>query len=214
MDKQASHRRGPTDDIKCSLNVDDVCLILIENFRRLKIRQNLESYIRHTKLYTATSTDQFALIQEWYHFAILEALTIDHLIADVPSLSQFFNISSKVVQDALDRLLRLGFLEKSKDGKSFNISAPSRAVSSKTPNHAIRLFHKQILKKAQEAVDNVAMERRTLNSLMMAIPANKMQDLRQKILDFLDDIEVDAKESPPKEDVYCLAVQLFPLSNI
>src|SRR5436305_266178 len=67
--------------------------------------------------FSPVEADQFRFISDWHYFAILEALTLEDGDPSPAWLARRLGISENRVELALDRLLRLGLLQKDARGQ-------------------------------------------------------------------------------------------------
>ena len=66
--------------------------------------------------YQQMTLDSFALISDWYHYAILELLAIEGFKPDPAWIGKRLGITRSEANIAVERLFRLGLLEKKNDG--------------------------------------------------------------------------------------------------
>lgn len=155
--------------------------------------------------------DAFACTSNWYHAAILElTFTIDFEY-DVQWISKTLSITVTETKIAIERLLRLGFLE-IRDDRLVKIH---KALTNFTPgftSSANKEFQRQILKKALDAIDNVTAEKKDITSMTMAIDVDKLPEAKKIITKFRRDM-CSFLEAGEQTEVYNLAIQLYPISR-
>lgn len=154
--------------------------------------------------------DEFKLISDWEHFAILSLSEIEGNRFDGRWIAKRLNISLLRATEARDRLIRLGIIEK--QGRSFKQIAPPISTTDDILNLSIQKNHLQHLELAGEKLENTPLELREYTSVTLATnplkiaEAKKMiRNFKRKLTRFLEDTE--------KTEVYTLAIQLFPLSK-
>ncbi|RYZ63836.1 MAG: TIGR02147 family protein, partial [Proteobacteria bacterium] len=63
------------------------------------------------------TSDQFSVISDWIHFAILNLTKLENAPQDYAAISERLGITETKATSAVDRLLRLGLLEKNSSGE-------------------------------------------------------------------------------------------------
>ena len=158
--------------------------------------------------YSQMESDAFHLISDWFHFAILSLLKTQDAKHDVKWIAQRLNLATLDVREALERLERLGFLERVGDRLEVREPHMSYDVSSA----ALRRLHAQKLQMAQKALEDIDPELRDITSVILTMSREKMglakQLIRQFRLNFAEALEVE-----PTSDVYSLSIQLIPLTR-
>lgn len=154
--------------------------------------------------------DQFKIMSDWYHFAILElALIKDHKATPV-WVAHKLGISVIEAQVAIERLVNLKFLT-IKRNKFQRMTAPVIA-SSATPSSAIRRRRKQLLDLAKESIDNDPLEDRAFWDTTMAIDPKNIEKAREMLIKYSRKI-CKTLETGNQKEIYQLSVGLFPLKK-
>lgn len=157
---------------------------------------------------SSLSEDQFRLIADWYHFAILSLTKLPRAKSDSQWIARQLGISVAEAREAVSRLIRLGLLEIKPQFRQ--IGSPVM-VESSIPSAAIQKFHKQLLSLVIEKIDLVPLEDRDLQAVTMQVNRKKLPKAR-KIIDEAITKVMGLLESGPPSDVYSLSVQLVPLT--
>jgi uncharacterized protein (TIGR02147 family) len=181
-----------------------------------KLNWNPEQYeqaLESTKLVedpTATllDEDQFQSIANWIHLAILNLAKIPNTHFD--DLSRRLGINPEVCTDAVERLIRLGYVGIDENFCLQRLS-PNFGIRKQTPSSAIQAFHFSNLLKAQKAIRDVPIQNR--NFLTIAAPTNKkkLTELHKLIEEFRKQA-LHVFESDDPDDVYFLNIQLYPVT--
>ena len=159
--------------------------------------------------YTALADDHFAIIADWWHFAILSLLETVDARDDAVWIGRRLRISPVIARGALARLERLGLLT----GPS-GARRPTHAdltTSHDLPSSALRISHTQSLKNAVRALAEVPVQARDISSITMAIDPARLPEAKALICDFRRRLAA-LLEAGTKSEVYDLNVQLVPLS--
>ena len=177
----------------------------IKHFDSLKDKQ-----IRH---------EEFKLIQDWYHITIVELTLLTDFEATGAWIARKLGINEPEAEMAVERLITLGFLERTEDGKfkkSSHGSPGLRIVSDDYPSYIKALRHAihQFGDKAMLAMHEIPPVERTNTTLTVAIDSNLVSEAKKKIINFtrtlVDELE---KKSTVKNHVYELMVSFFPLTK-
>jgi uncharacterized protein (TIGR02147 family) len=170
------------------------------------------------KFQGATSTqperlkeEEFKLISDWYHFAILSLSELKESKSDPRWIASQLKISASDARDAVTRLLDLKIIEV-KNGKIRQIVRPLR-TSHDVPSAAIRRYHQQNLDLAKEKLETIPLDDREFSTITMGISRSKLPQAKKLITQFKRQLS-DLLEGGEKEAVYTFAVQLFPVSKL
>lgn len=153
--------------------------------------------------------DQFKLIADWYHLAILSLTQLKEAKADPRWVSNQLGIS---ISDASQALIRLERLKIISLNPFKQIGQPIEAVS-EIPSEAIRKYHKQNLALASEKLEEIPNEFRQFQSISLPINIADM-DKYKKIIDQMLDLASDVQNGKSKNHIYNLNVQFFPITKI
>ncbi len=170
--------------------------------------KDIEQQLVKSKLFSNLDIEQFKLISNWYHFAILELCDVEGFQSDVKWIGHKLGISEFIAKDAVDRLISLrlleivdGVLRKSADNSIRSI-----------PSEAIKRFHEQHLENAKKAMRDFEFTVRDFSGTTVCTSPQQMEKAKKLIKEFRSEL-TELLESGPKTHVYHLAVQLFPLSK-
>jgi len=159
------------------------------------------------------SEDQFKLISDWYHLAILSLARVEGATTDPHWISDRLGISSIEARQAVERLQRLAIIG---PGPELLQISKNLNVSSELQSPAIQAYHRGVLHSAIESLDLDQPSERDFSALTLAVHRKNLDRYRRLIESFqkeLSDIsEKDSKKTPPQE-VYVFACQFFPLKK-
>ncbi len=154
--------------------------------------------------------DEFAFIADWYHFAILSLGKLRQNSSDAAWIARRLGITPIEALDGFRRLSRLGLVERK--GAGFRQTGLPLRTSNQVPSRAIRQYHKQNLDLAKEKIDAVPLEERDFSSITMASNSTQLKKAGKLIEEFKQRLSRFLEEGEP-EEVYTLAVQLFPVTT-
>jgi len=162
--------------------------------------------------------DAFEVISEWYHFAILECLSLKDVRKAESHLQQIKLIAHKLVlqeievKTALERMIRLELVGKN---KVYSVSHDTVFSTSGVPSTALRQFHSQILKKAATALETQTMEERYPNTVVLPILQKDFSNMKEEIIRFQKKMmkKYGRVVQGDGEQVYALTQQFFKLTE-
>lgn len=177
----------------------------------LRAQARREISLDAESLPTALTLDAFRVIQDWYHYAILELTQVSGFRSDPAWIARRLRITPTEVRGALSRLSRLDLLESGRGGKLKRTNAvlttPNEVVSD-----SIREFNRQVLSKALHALDSQPLEERDVSTYTMAVDPTRIPEAKKRIRAFRRELG-RFLESGKSQRVYCLSVQLFGLDD-
>jgi hypothetical protein len=155
--------------------------------------------------------DQFALIADWYHFAILSLIDLKEFKSDFQWIASRLGITLAQAKAAVDRLERMGILDTS-SRRWRQVGAPI-LLENQVPAAAARTHQKQVLEKALESLENDPFESREISSMTFAVDPAQMPLAADEIRKFrVYLMNLLGKKGNPRE-VYHLAVQFYPVTR-
>lgn len=157
--------------------------------------------------------DEFLVISDWYHYAILELTTLEHFKADPKWIAKVLGISYQEVIDAASRLVRLGHLEISDKGVWTDTLGNANNLGNHFTAPAFRKLQKQILEKAVDALEEVPYPERIQSSLTLPVPKAKIAEAKKRVQQFMAELDQYLKQDEPTDDVYHMSFSLYPISN-
>lgn len=163
--------------------------------------------IRRDKMEELT-VEQFAVMRDWYHLAILEMTEMEGFKGDLNWMASRLDLPVDIVREAVARLEELGLLDTKIE--PWRQTKKELELPSGLPSRAVREHHRQILTKAIVALDESGVEEREYSTQTFAIPQSALPELKSLIREFQRKVGRLSYGSKPN-DVYALAIQLFPL---
>ena len=152
----------------------------------------------------------FQVVSGWEHFALLACLDLDSSEKSTEQLAQKMKLPFSLTVEALERLHKLGLVLRREDhwqttGKSFT-------TTNEVPSSALRKTHREYIHKALDSLQKHSVDERDITGISMAISTKKLASAKKMIAAFRREL-AEHLESDPKDEVYRLNIQLFPLSK-
>ena len=186
---------------------DEELLAMFEEIRQESVRKKTNV----TSLSKILANDEFALISDWWHIAILCISQIENHSANPVELAKHLRIKTSEAELALETLKRLGLIKISRN-KIFRSSNPIETETD-IPSSAIRHYHSQNLDTAKYSLHNNAINERVFSSISIATNKEKLKLAEKKIIKFKEEMSKILSTSAP-EEVYTIAVQILSLIHI
>lgn len=156
---------------------------------------------------------QLAFFENWYNAAILELLRLDNSSDDAQWIADHLSpaVPLAKVRESLRLLLDLGYIAiDRKLGRLFPTEA-TISTGNDVSGMAIHSFHRQMIKLALDAIDDVASENRDISAVTIAISKPLEEQLKEDLVALRKRyLQLAADDKHPTEIVQ-LNIQVFPL---
>lgn len=164
--------------------------------------------------FLSLSDDEFELLSEWHHFAIIEISKTEGFENDPHKIGQRLGIHVQEVRDAVERLERLHFIQ-IKEGKLKVLSPNTTWTNTTKTSEARKKFQKALLQKSLEAIDNVPFDYRENGSVTVAINKKRLPEFKEKLKEMRKELATffQADDEKKLDEVYQLTVSFFPLTQ-
>ncbi len=157
------------------------------------------------------SLEVFEMVSDWSCFAILNLADCQDFRFDEKWIAKRLGIQASMVHVSLQRLERVG-LVKVQNGRRV-IDKEYVFAPSGIPSGAIKNYHREILKKAIEALDLQKLEEREISGLGMAIDPEDLESMRKDIQEFQDQMVAKYAKTKKGKEVYQLEVSFFRMTK-
>ncbi len=178
--------------------------------------QKIEStLVEDNQVFNKITLDQLQLISEWYHFAILELITLENFNPHPNAIAAHLGISSFEAKEALNRMIRLGFIKVKKTNKGLIIfqSSSNTSIGPEVATSATLKQQEAFLKLAIQAMKDVPIEERSQTSMTMAIPKSRLIEAKKLITDFRKNMTNIMQRKGKRDSVYQLTISFYPLTK-
>jgi len=162
--------------------------------------------------YLRLSADQFRVIGDWYHFAILALMRTRDFRSDVAWIAERFGLNQAMIRTALERLKRLDIVQEDENGK-LTRSPLGHCTPDDVSNASIRLAHFEALDKARHALETLPVKDRDFTVTMLTMSPSQLPRVKEMIRKFQDELAAEI-EAIPESEVYQLCIQLYPLTRV
>ena len=226
-------RRNPKYSMRAfakSLSVDSSYLSKVLNMKRVLTKKALYSFAEKLNFpkeldfikdsnstnqvqsnFNELTLEQFKVIADWYHFAILEIIHLDNFLPEVKWISNSLNISYGETYAAVNRMKRLGLLSIDQNGKW--VAKPNTTIKNKFSALALKTMQKQILEKAIEAMETTNLTDRDQSTITLCVDKTRLPEAKEKIKAFRRDLMQFLENGKNKDEVYQMSFSLFPVTR-
>lgn len=184
--------------------------LMIESQLRDQLFSKEATSARQSRKAVTLQADQYRVIADWYHFAILSLAETSDFQNDPEWIAKRLGIKKSEVKSALLRMERLNLI--TWKNNRIVITGESLASPDGNVDLAVRKTHSQFLEMAEKSLETDPLEKRDFTAMTMAIDPAKLPEARKRIRQFRDEL-CQFLESGSKKEVYELCFQLFPLSK-
>lgn len=158
--------------------------------------------------------DEFRLISDWHHYAILELMRLDRFQPTFEWIARELGLGVFTVEEAVKRLLRVGVLSISPKGEWIDRSQEySSSISGPYSLPAHRKHQRQILEQAIDALENIPFNQRHQSSNTFAADSARVALAGDIVKRFRRGLSRFLNESGRKDTVLQLSVSLFPVNK-
>jgi uncharacterized protein (TIGR02147 family) len=157
---------------------------------------------------------QMEYYAKWYYVVIREMVTLEDFNPDPKWIAKRVipNIKPKEAEDAIDKLLQLGLIERDATGK-FNVTNRLITPSDKLGSASLKEFHKNVIHKASEALDLFVQKDREISCLTFAVNKATAEEMKALIVEFKRRLFTMIQENKCADEVYQVNFQFFPLTQ-
>ena len=202
--------------LKTAAKVADRCLLssgerrswmacLVEN----QMQPN-EFTSKQIQSHIALDSNHYWILSEWYYYAILALCEMKGHSSSPVWLSKMLGISQKQARHAVLSLIRAGFVKR--QGIGLCRLVPPIFISSPKTDAAIKGSHQNNLALASRVLETSKPEQRYFQTYTMLANSKSIEKAKRLVEKFKDDLAA-ILETGERDQVYTLAVQLFPISK-
>ncbi len=206
-----NHRQGLSEHlihrVGCKLHLTDD---EISRYQKLHKRTKSSS---QRPVYLDTET--FLKIIDLQYYAIMNLLAVDGFTPDFKWMAKKLRTSEVTVKKAWATLEQIGLIKKDADGKWFRLYADTTNIPEKKVQlHAYRDLQIQILQRAIQSLHLDAGDRRDNSALTIAVDSSLLPEAMRRITRFRRSLSAFLQSGKRKDQVYSLAIALFPLTEL
>ena len=201
-------------------SIEKLGLILGLSIREIEKFQSISSdsqssESKNQSAYQQLTIDQFAVMSDWSHYAILELIKIKNFPHTTSHFAKALGITKSEANFAVERLKRIGLLELDEDDRFFEINNGfATNISGNLTSVGSKKLQKQILEQSAEALMNLPIEVRNHTSMTIAIDHKLLPEAIERIKKFRRELSEFLETKGTPTEVYQLSLSLFPVTQI
>lgn len=127
-------------------------------------------------------------------------------------IAKRMNLDEAKVDGMIEDLVEMKLIARTEDGGLVNGEANMTAVKSEETNAIHQEIQAEILESSLRSLKNDDFTKRLHYGMTMSINLEKIEHARKRIMAFIEQLS-DELEVDPREEVYQLAVSLFPMTH-
>lgn len=156
--------------------------------------------------------DQFYLVSDWHYYAILCLIETKDFKDDYQWIAERLKTNVRKVRESMERLMRLGFLNYTREGKLI-VQEVELTTTEDSPSNSMKKRHAENLEAARESLFTDDVMTRDFSAATIAIDPSRLPEAKKMIREFQDKL-FNFLESGEKSEVYEVCMQIFPRTNI
>lgn len=158
------------------------------------------------------SLDAFNVVSDWYHFAILELTTLPYFRSDTMWIAKKLKISHEEASLAVERLLRIGLLNR--DGDRFVACEECASLPEDVQSDAVKKSQSQVLKMAQDALYEQNVGERCYFSVVFPFDVSQLDFAKEKLTKLQLEFRAALRaRTGAKNEIYCFSQQFFRIGE-
>jgi uncharacterized protein (TIGR02147 family) len=175
---------------------------------------SLLKYQEKQRTPTLLKADKIKFLLDWHHAVIRELICSKEFQEDPSWIAKRLGnkITETQARESLELLVRLQILQRNSHGH-LEQREPLLTSSDEVPSHVIRSLHRTYLRKAIASIFAVPMERRELSGLVLAIPNQRLKEIKEEIKEFRRKLNRKYGLDKDGDEVYLVGLYLFPVTQ-
>lgn len=160
------------------------------------------------------SMEQFLVIAEWKHYAIMDLTTTSNFNSNVDWIGKRLGIPKLEVELAIRRLIKVGLL--SKENGILKKTYKQVRFPTQVSMESVREHHRQMMERAKlqlDRQDEKSFQQRMICSITCAADSARVEEAKKRVLEFQQELANFLSTSDNCQEVYQINIQLFPHSK-
>jgi len=153
----------------------------------------------------------FDLISDWVHFAILSLTETTQTLVNSKWIAKRLGINETQAKVSFQRLVDVGLIAE-KDGRWSQTGKPIK-VENTVSTTTTKKFHRQMIEKALDSLENDPMEVRNFSSVTVAMDPASVPYATERIKQFRRELMAELETRGTPKEVYNLTIQIYPVSK-
>lgn len=154
----------------------------------------------------------YKIIAEWEHYVVLDLFDVKDFTPTLEEISKRLKITEERAQVVLNNLFTAGLIARDESGKITKIHENVRTTED-ISCRALKDANVEVLALSLKKLEEIEVELRDYSSTTVAIDLNKLPEAKTIIREFRQKMTALLRDGE-KTDVYQLAIQFYPLTEI
>ena len=157
---------------------------------------------------------QFEYYRKWYYVAIREMVALDDFEEKPSWVAKRLtpSITPAQARGAIKKLEKMGFLRRDSEG-NLRQNEPIISTEPEIQSLAVKNFHREMMQRAAESMENQSAEERDIRCVTVAISEAQAERIKQMNTQYMKDILDVVAEDDKIEAVYQLNLHWFRLTR-
>lgn len=170
-------------------------------------------YNRLSKERKRIELDQFKVMSDWYHLALLEMTSLPLLEQTPKTYGQRLGLPEKTIETALERLKNLGLLHMNPDSKRLEKTSNYFQVEANESTLAVRSYYRQMLDRTARSILPETVQERCLGAENFPFSSTQVPEARLIIEHCMSELVALAGKCEKPDTIYHVGIQMFNLLN-
>ncbi len=160
--------------------------------------------------------DQYEFYQKWYYTAIAGLLYYYDFRGDYKALANKLTpaVTVKQAKEGIKLLERLQFISKNEDGR-YVLTKNFVSTGEEWHSMAIQSYQEETIKLALDSLENHTKDIRDISTVSITVSREDLKEIKELTREYRKSVLRVIDESDiPKDSVYQLNIQLFPLTQV
>jgi uncharacterized protein (TIGR02147 family) len=171
--------------------------------------------IKHKTLPSVVERDMLEYLSEWYYPVVRELANYSEFKADPEWIAGKVipPISMKQASEALDLLLRIGFLVPVENSNKLVPKDVHITTGSLVRSMSVTRYHQVMIELARTALTSVKSQARDFQAITLPVSETLLHEMKTDITVFWQKLLEKSESCPEVDRIYQLNIQLFPVSS-
>ena len=180
---------------------------------RARAHARLQRFTRHREVHRLDKA-QDAYHSQWYIPVIRELVVRKDFRDDPQWIGRMLtpNVTPTDVRQALDVLVELQLVERDSDGQLRQTEPLVQTAEGPLPHHVAR-FHRVMMERAAEAIDQIPREEREIASLTLCLSQSQHREIKARLERFREQLLQEFQSGDDARRVVQVNFQMFPVSS-
>jgi transcriptional regulator with XRE-family HTH domain len=165
--------------------------------------------------YQQIAMDSFAIVSDWYHYAIIELTYLEEFKPEATWISRRLGITKSEANIAIERLFRLDLLVQDENGRWIDTSENGQLtqIHPGLTSDAARKYQSQLLELSKLALQEISLEKRSHTSAAFCFDVEDLPQAIESIGRFRRQFAEEFQPKNKANEVYQIQISFFPLTK-